>query len=365
MSRKTELDPPSRANDLARIRMNKAMTSAVSGFQHAEASSVSASTRAAVASDDEPQWSLRCPECGGAAFIAGRYLQCPGEGRRFEKKGAVYPLLSEAREQELESFLRGYGTVRRAEGWGGDPRYYVELPFRDRSGRYAAVWKIRRRSYRLALAELESAFGKRTLRILELGAGNCWLASRLARYGHRVLATDVSLDGSDGLGAYDAYRHLTKGSVDRAQAAMESLPLGAAQFDAVIANGSLHYASDVALPLLEARRLLRHKGLLLVLDSPTYRSAGAGEAMVRRRTREHHEQHGLPLELEHQSGFLLRPDVLDLMEASGFVVRLRVPFQGVIRTMRRWLSRPAGWYPPAEFPVFIARKEPSAVAEAL
>src|SRR5438105_237704 len=109
----------------------------------------------------------------------------------------------------LAQFAREYRTVRRAEGWGSDdPAYYRALPYRDLSGRYADIWRIRARSYNTflerVLEPLERARGGR-LRILDLGAGSGWLAHRLTQRGHRVVAIDLLEDPLDGLGAVRHY----------------------------------------------------------------------------------------------------------------------------------------------------------------
>ena len=206
-------------------------------------------------------WQLLCPECGASAFTAGADLHCPTEGRRFEDENGILPLLGENRRRELAYFLETYRKLRRAEGWGGAEEYYRDLPFKDHSGRHRSIWRLRARSYTLAMQATESHFpelkktdecDKRALRILELGAGNGWLSRRMAERGHFVLATDISLDEEDGLGALDRYGsngHPWRARVTRARADMEALALEGAQFDLVVANGSIHYAEKLSRPV--------------------------------------------------------------------------------------------------------------------
>ena len=73
-----------------------------------------------------------------------------------------------------------------------------------------------------------------------LGAGNGWLSRRMAERGHYVLATDISLDDEDGLGALDRYGsngQPWRARVTRARADIEALALEGSQFDLVVANG--------------------------------------------------------------------------------------------------------------------------------
>jgi SAM-dependent methyltransferase len=64
-------------------------------------------------------------------------------------------------------------------------------------------------------------------------------------------------------------------------ASFEAIPLRDASFDVVVFNASLHYAEDLARALREARRVVRPRGRIVVLDSPFYGSAEHGEAMLR------------------------------------------------------------------------------------
>src|ERR1700704_356193 len=104
----------------------------------------------------------------------------------------------------LAQFVREYGTVRRAEGWGStDPAYYRALPYRDLTGRFDKIWRIRARSFDVFLNTVLQPLERRrsAMRVLDLGAGSGWLAYRLAKRGHQVIAVDVLEDALDGLGA--------------------------------------------------------------------------------------------------------------------------------------------------------------------
>lgn len=301
---------------------------------------------------------LRCPECGGAAFALAGDLLCPAEGRRIEGRGGLLPLLSERRREELRPFVEAYRRVRRDEGWGGSPAYYRNLPLRDGSGRHRAIWRIRARSYRLIARTLRSRYDGRSLRILELGAGNGWLSVRLAARGHFVLATDVSSDAEDGLGALARYAPPAL-AVDRLTAALaelEELPLDDAQFDVVIAAGSLHYASDLRRAVREAHRVLRPGGLFVVADSPTYDCPEAGRVMVARRRSWHEERYGIDEATDRTTGFLVRVAFTDLLVETGFHVEHRFFFEGTQRALSRVYRRMRHLGAPARFPVFLAER---------
>ena len=107
----------------------------------------------------------------------------------------------------FERFEHEYHTVRRAEGWGADNAdYYRALPWRDLSGRFPKLWRIRARSFSALRDRVLSRLEARgALRVLDLGCGNGWLAYRLTQRGHQVAAIDVQLDPLDGLGAHTHY----------------------------------------------------------------------------------------------------------------------------------------------------------------
>ncbi len=305
---------------------------------------------------------FRCPECGGKAFSAGSDLLCPAEGRRIAGKEGVLPLMRAERVESKASFLDSYRRIRRIEGWGGAPEYYRGLPFAS-EGRHREVWKLRARSYRRALRALARRFpemkradewDKIALRVLEVGAGNGWFSWRMAQAGHYVLATDISLDDEDGLGALSRYAR-NGDRLTRALAEMEDLPLEDAQFDVVVANGSLHYAARIEDAVREAFRVLRKGGLFLVLDSPAYDEPDAGREMVRRR-QERHRGLGVP-DSASTAGFLVAGDFLAVAAGTGFRAEVQQPFEGVLRRLRRVYCRLRRAAPPARFPLFVLERD--------
>lgn len=179
-------------------------------------------------------------------------------------------------------FVDDYRRVRLAEGQAStDPSFARRLPFRDTTGRNAAAWRVRALHYLVIRAGLAAMPGIE--RVLDLGAGNGWLARRLAG-SFRVTAVDV--DGSDtGLSAIRDRR------VTRVRGDLELLPLRTATFDAAIVAAALHYAVDPGRALAEAARVLRPRGLLVIADSPLYPTEAARED-AHARTRAHYAAFG-------------------------------------------------------------------------
>jgi SAM-dependent methyltransferase len=175
--------------------------------------------------------------------------------------------------EPVSRFVEDYRRVRLEEGFAStDPAFARRLPFHDTTGRNAAAWRVRALHYLVIRAGLTLVPGVR--RVLDVGAGNGWLARRLAG-SFAVTALDV--DGGDtGLRAIDDRR------IARVRGDLQTLPVRAGSFDAVVAAAALHYAVDQAAALGEMARVLRRRGVIVIADSPVYADAAARDAAWRR-----------------------------------------------------------------------------------
>ena len=177
-------------------------------------------------------------------------------------------------------FRQEYAAHRADEGRGALDASV--LPYVT-NGPLARQWSVRARSWeafvRHVLRPAQQRADVHALappRVLDLGAGNGWLAHRAAVAGAAALALDVRDDRVDGLGAAPA------GSpIERVVASFDAIPVRQDEFDVVVFNASLHYAEDLGAALREARRVARVGARIVVLDSPFYASEAHGEAMVR------------------------------------------------------------------------------------
>jgi len=179
-------------------------------------------------------------------------------------------------------FREEYAAHRASEGRGHSAVDALTLPYVT-EGALVRQWAVRARSFECFQRRVLRPAQRRAdvhatgvLRVLDLGAGNGWLAHRATRDGAEALALDVRDDGVDGLGAAPR-----DSSMARVVASFEAIPLRDASFDVVVFNASLHYAEDLCRALGEARRVLRPAGRIVVLDSPFYRNAKHGEEMLR------------------------------------------------------------------------------------
>ncbi len=254
-----------------------------------------------------------------------------------------------------QQFLEEYKHIRHAEGRGSeDSNYYRALPFSDCTGRNSAMWAIRAQTYRYfeknILKVLERREG-RPLRVLDLGAGNCWLCYRLSLRQHRPVALDIFLDGRDGLGAA---RHYPV-QFPAVEAEFDHLPFAAKAFDIVVFNASLHYSVDYVQTLSEARRCLRAGGVIVVLDSPIYRRREHGMRMVEEKRAHFLKKYGFASDALPNMEFL-DPTMLKNL-AKDLAVRWQIlkPWYGW-----RWHLRPLNALlhkrrPPSRFWILIGR----------
>jgi SAM-dependent methyltransferase len=254
----------------------------------------------------------------------------------------------------LARFAREYTLVRRAEGWGSrDGAYYRALPYRDLTGRFAGIWRIRSRSFdtfiRRVVEPLELSS---TLRVLDLGAGNGWLAHRLAQRGHRVTAIDLLDDPLDGLGAA---RHYDL-DVAPVLAEFDRLPVAPAQADLVVFNASFHYSTDYAATLRESLRVLRPEGTLVILDSPMYFDPTSGARMVEERRARFLTRFGFASDALPSEHFLTPARLDALASQLGIDWRIHQPRLDCRSALGRALGGIRARREPARFPVIVGTR---------
>jgi SAM-dependent methyltransferase len=124
----------------------------------------------------------------------------------------------------------------------------------------------------------------------------------------------------------------------------------------VIYNASLHYSTDYARTLSEGLRVLKPAGRLVILDSPIYRTASAGEAMVAERHAQFEEQYGTRSESVPSIEFLTDGVLDDLARELGIRWRSHRTWYGWQWAMRPWKARWHRKRPPSRFEVLVASR---------
>jgi len=185
--------------------------------------------------------------------------------------------MNPARTETLERFRTDYAAYREREGRAHNGVELSSLPYLA-TGPLARQWAVRARSFEALVAKVIGPSG-RPLDVLDLGAGNGWLSFQLAARGHRCTAIDIRDDTIDGLGAAEELRRVVR--FEALIASFDALPLPDRSADLAVFNASLHYATNLAATLAEAARCVRPGGAIAIVDTPFYRRAADGEAMVR------------------------------------------------------------------------------------
>ncbi|HEY8741801.1 MAG TPA: methyltransferase domain-containing protein, partial [Chloroflexota bacterium] len=306
----------------------------------------------------------RCPLCSSPVRLSLPEARCEGQGHAFSQVGGTWRFLSEPATQQYAEFERQYTLVRAAEGWGKpDGPYFRRLPAVADGDPQRHIWRQRAASFQALLEHVlqpvESA-RQRPLTILDLGAGNCWLAHRLAARGHQVAAVDVRTGELDGLGAHIWYGdgHAGQAAFLPVQAEFDRLPFAGNQADLVVFNASLHYSADYTVTLAESQRTLRSDGLLVVMDSPLYRRQAAGAMMVSEREARFQRVYGFHSDTVPSEHFLTA-DRLHTLAAAGNlhwrVIALPSAWRCVVR---EWKARLRGQREPAKFPLIVGAGAP-------
>jgi SAM-dependent methyltransferase len=273
----------------------------------------------------------------------------------FRNVDGIWRFLLPESEAHYTRFIKDYESVRSSEGRGStDAAYYRALPYKDLSRRFSADWAIRARSYNALIRNVITLLQdrlQRSLKILDLGAGNGWLSNRLSFEGNRVFAVDLLVNEQDGLGAWKYYEH----AFIPIQAEFNHLPIMDHFTDAVIFNASFHYSENYEKTLKEALRILSPQGLVVVMDSPVYRRSISGEKMVQERKADFLRRYGFASDSLQSENFLTFTRMRDLGKSLGVRWRHIRPFYGLRWTLRPLLTFLRRGREPAQFGLWVGR----------
>lgn len=272
-------------------------------------------------------------------------------GLSFDERDGILRCLSPERAHALDAFSRQYRTVRDQDGYGVHaPEYYRALPWTPQDDPQHNVWLVRQRSFERFRTMVRSRFRQHPAAILDLGAGNGWLAHRMSQDGCPVVAVDIHDDDVDGLGAARHYDD----AFCRVQADFDDLPFAPRQFDVVVFNGSLHYAPHVRATLTRVRSLVAPGGIIAVIDSPMFECPHAGRAMRERNVEHFRRHHGVENPVLPGEGFLLFSTLADTARALGFEAHFFESRGGMHWALRRLAGRLRHGVQPASFGVWWA-----------
>lgn len=298
---------------------------------------------------------LQCPRCR-TDFIGSDCLLC---GFQLRHCLGIIDALPPERTAHYARFIEEYERIRSAEGRGSEKEaFYLGLPYTDISGRNRAQWQIRARSYDCLMVKvLKPNFPTGGGRVLDLGAGNCWMSFRLAVAGHHPCAVDLLTNASDGLKAAEHYRRHLPGLFPRFRAELARLPFQDEQFDAAIFNASFHYAEDYEVALREVLRCVRAGGMVVISDTPWYSSEESGKKMVSERHSIFLQRYGTASNSIGSLEFLTDTRLRELEERLSIRWIVHTPWYGFRWTMRPLVAKLHNRREPSQFRIYAAKKE--------
>lgn len=303
----------------------------------------------------EPSWipEFVCPLCGSTRVTPANGgtstgpLICRSCDTEVACRDGILRFLSDTRLAQIEPMIAQYRRIREQDGYRSPSEaYYRQLPWVARGDPQRAVWRVRQESFRHLCRRVLPRLRRQPPRVLDMGAGNGWLSHRLTLLGSVCVAVDWLDDPDDGLGAA---RHYPT-TFTLLQADFDHLPLVGGQFDAVIFNGSLHYAANPIATLRNASRALVDGGMLVVMDSPVFVRDADGRRMVAARQRAFAERIGNSV--DWGAGYLTVEALATTAREAGLTLQ-RIPSLGGLGwELRRWLAGRKLGRQPASFGIW-------------
>jgi SAM-dependent methyltransferase len=298
------------------------------------------------------EFSFRCLNCQSDI----QETSCPHCNFTFESADGIVRTISPDRLDHYAQFIKDYEHIRAAEGRGDDSEeFYLALPHQDTTGCNRSQWNIRSKSYDYLMRYVIGQMAPGS-RILDLGAGNCWMSFQLTRAGYSACAVDLLTNRRDGLGAATHFRRHLPAAIPRFQAELHNLPFSDHQFDAAVFNASFHYSEDYERTLSEALRCLKHGGQLIIMDTPWYSSEESGEQMIAERHAHFQRKYMTASDSVRSMEFLTDGRLHRLEQLLSIRWRVHHPWYGLRWAMRPWLAKIKGRREPSRFHIYVADK---------
>lgn len=277
--------------------------------------------------------------------------------QELHKVNGIWRALVPQRSAYFQEFMTNYQAIRCAEGRGSTkPEFYLNLPYKDVTGANQDQWSIRARSFKCFEREILPTFeaGRKSLDVLDLGAGNCWMSYRLALRGHCPVAVDLMTDSRDGLSAAQHFRPNLGVLFPCFQAELDNLPFADSQFDIAVFNASFHYSENYQQTLGEALRCVKPGGAIVIADTAWYSSEASGSRMVEERRAAFIERYGTASDAIGSLEFLTDERLQALAQYFGLSWQVYTPFYGLRWAMRPLVAKLRGKREPSTFRIYVA-----------
>ena len=174
-------------------------------------------------------------------------------------------------------FVDQYMALRHAEKRIYSDEALKQLPFVDENNLYAEEWKMRRQSSGRLIDYLKRK--NRPLEILEVGCGNGWLSSQLAKKIDNVHVTGIDINLPEleqGASVFKDQHNLRFVMGDIRSSIFEQN-----KFDVVVFAASIQYFKDFSQIINTALNHVKAGGEIHILDSQFYSEDEVSEARKR------------------------------------------------------------------------------------
>ena len=299
-------------------------------------------------------WPFICPATQQPLKLTAPDTLATVDGNRsYLRIDGIWRFLPPEREQALAQFMQEYASIRRREKRGSPTSdYYTSLPYLDTTGEHSADWQIRARSFESLVNSILPKLLNAS-HILDIGAGNGWLAGRLAKMGHHVAAIDLQTDAYDGLGAHVHYHP----PITPLQAEFDHLPLADKSADLIIYNAAFHYSTNYPVTLTEALRVAKSKALIVIVDTPVYYHKESGLQMVAEREQHFLAQYGFRSNALPSENFLTYRHLQYLEKELSIKWGFYDPKFPLGWRLSRQIGRLRGGREPAQFPLIVGERK--------
>ncbi|HEU5291858.1 MAG TPA: class I SAM-dependent methyltransferase [Cyclobacteriaceae bacterium] len=165
-----------------------------------------------------------------------------------------------------EAFEKKYLSIREKENRIYSDDQVSKLPEISSTHPHFLEWQMRKESMYRLLYYLKS---KKIKRILDIGCGNGWLSSHLAKTKAEVFALDINeIELKQGSRVFKEMNNLTFLYADVLSNPFKNENL----FDLIVVSSAIQYFPDVRSLLSSLQLLLSDQGEIHILDSPVYQS---------------------------------------------------------------------------------------------
>jgi SAM-dependent methyltransferase len=191
-------------------------------------------------------------------------------------KGVVHTLLASADtvRREAKGWMEMLYVPEKAHEFKDD--WILALPFvgSDQTSDQDSVrvWHTMGRHF----FEVVNRFDWRHKRVLEIGAGRCWVVAELARRGAEAVGLDILTHKYLGLETADVWMTANPALYfERVLGDMNRLPFQPGVFDFVVATASMHHTETLDQAVQETARVLNPQGCVLLINEPLVLTASS------------------------------------------------------------------------------------------